>query len=132
MFEQISTGAGLKRFGRVRRTGLHGEKDESHVGTERVNLTRGIDPIQQRHGDVQDDQVWFKALRRLDQRATIWGCPNNLARVFEQLVQTGQHHLVIIGQQDSWFLHRIPFPLISGISDQIGPAWVGTVVAASS
>lgn len=71
VFEQIPARPGMKRFGRVGRAGLHGEEDESCVGTKRSNLTCGVDPVQQRHGNVQDDQVWFKTLSRLDERTAV-------------------------------------------------------------
>ena len=125
MFEQIPARAGVKRFGRIGRTGLHGEEDEFHVGTKRFNLMRGIDPVQQRHGNVQDDQVGFKTLSRLNERTAVWGCPDNLAGVFKQLVQSGQHHLVVIGQKNSWSVQRVT--LSYRLTDQVEAGVVGSV-----
>jgi hypothetical protein len=45
---------------------------------------RGIDAVQQRHGDVQQNQVRFQTLSRLDERAAVFDGPHDFARIFDQ------------------------------------------------
>ena len=71
-FQEIPGGTGLEGFRRIGRTRMHGEKDQFALRYELRELPGRIEPVQERHGDVQENQVRPQFLRHVNQRAPVF------------------------------------------------------------
>ena len=74
------------------------------------NLASGLQPIEQRHGNVHQNQRWTKFFGHGDSLPTIFRFANHFEVVFEfqKLSDCVAHYLVIVRQQDFNSFHGLP------------------------
>ena len=85
---------------------MHRQKQQLGVREKFLQLARGIESVQQRHGDIQQDEVGFEAFRSFEERAAVLHAADHLAAIFEQFSQPRKQNGVVVGHQDAWFLLR--------------------------
>ena len=86
---------------------VHAEDQDLHGGSDLPDLAGGLQPVQLRHGDVQDGDIRFELLRQGNDLAAGDGFPADLAvrLTLQQGADTGAYHLVIIGDEDAERAH---------------------------
>ena len=75
-------------------------------GIKALELSGGVEPVEERHGDVEHDDVGPELLRGLQQGAAIAHGPHDLATGLEQMREGLPEQPVVVGQQDTRSLHR--------------------------
>src|ERR1700693_4563874 len=82
---------------------VHTEDQNLHGGSDLPDLARRFEPVQLRHGDVQDSEVRFELLRQGNGLAAGSGFPPKFAvrLAFQQGTNTGPHYRVIISNEDA-------------------------------
>jgi hypothetical protein len=70
-----------------------------------VELPGCFETIQERHRDVEQNQIRPQLLRRLNQRTPILHRTHHLAFTLDQLPQAGEDQRVVIGHEHARFLH---------------------------
>ena len=84
---------------------MHGEKNQFAFRYQGTELPGRIETVQERHGDVQENQVRTKLLCRLHQRPPVFHRAHHLALTLHQPLQAGEDQRVVIGHEDTRFLH---------------------------
>jgi len=80
----------------------HRQEDRARRGTDPENLAAGVDPVQQRHHEVEDRDVGAMFLRQLHRLAPIAGLGDDGEPVpLQHGPEALAHHEVIVGDQDS-------------------------------
>src|SRR5215472_2287686 len=86
---------------------MHTEQNYGDIGKAFDDLSRGIDPVEVRHGDVHDHDVWLERLCCADRLATVAGFTDQL-----EILNLRQLHCdplsndaMVISYEDSYFLH---------------------------
>ena len=63
-----------------------------------LDLPPGVETVQQRHRDIEDDDVRFQPLRFGDQRPPVGRRPDDLAFGGQQLLERAEKQVVIVRQ----------------------------------
>ena len=61
------------------------------------DLLPGIQAVQNRHSDVDDDHVWLQICRASEQRAAVAHCADHIKFRVEQLLAQIRHQSMIVG-----------------------------------
>ena len=65
------------------------------------DLASRFEAVQQRHRDVEHDEIRLVALRRRDQRPPVGHLADDLALAGQQLLERAEQQRVVVGEQDS-------------------------------
>src|SRR5262245_14424228 len=122
--EQVAGSACPKSLGRELRLGVHGQEDDLGGNAVPLELARGVETVQQRHGNVRHNHVGLEFLRGVQQRASVADRADKFELVFKQTSQSFRHDGVIISQQYPWFAHAPPLNGICALSSVPAPGRV--------
>ena len=75
-----------------------------------------FEPVEERHGSVEDDDVGPERLRGLEQSPAVGHGPDDIESGFQDLGEGLPEEPVIIREQDTRALHR---SLTSGVGDTV-------------
>jgi hypothetical protein len=77
---------------------VHGQNQNASLRQTGVDLTSCIEPVQARHPNIKQDNVWFHLVGAFDGFASVFGLATNLPPwvSFEEGADTSPHHFVII------------------------------------
>jgi len=97
---------------------MHRQYDRPRPGRSADNLAGGIEPVQQRHGEIEHGHVGNQIADPPDGLLAIRGLADDLEpRALEEHFQTFADHLVVIGEEDlERQLALLTFRLTSGRS----------------
>lgn len=70
-FQHIALDSGSEGLGDVRAFILHRQQDGLGLGGHFQDLTSRVDAVQERHGEIQQGDVWMEILRKPDCLATV-------------------------------------------------------------
>src|SRR6185503_20830554 len=88
--------------------GVHGEVDQLHRSTLGLELTARIEPIEERHPDVEQNHIRIQTRELLDQRASVGDEPDDVEIRCEHRLEGLEQHQVIVGHQNSSPCHGAP------------------------
>src|SRR5262249_41119291 len=108
-FQQVSRRARAERFRREIRILVHRQEDDPRGRQQPFQLPRRVDAVQERHRDVDDDDVGPQFDRGRHQRAAVRHRADDVALVGEQLLERLEQQRVIVGEQDAWAAHAVCF-----------------------
>src|SRR5260370_36554175 len=101
---------------------MHAEEDDLDLRVGLPDLTGGLDPVEQRHGHVGDDQIGLELLGGFHHGASIRHYAYDLEIMLQDTTQAFGDDRMVIGQQHGSALHdalrrkgtrtltRVPFP----------------------
>ena len=72
---------------------------------ELLDLPSRVEPVQERHRDVEDDDVRLEPLRFGDERPSVGDGADDLAFGRQQLLERAEKKIVVVGQQHPWTWH---------------------------
>jgi hypothetical protein len=78
---------------------MHRQKEQLRSGYRLADLPRRIDPIQQRHGDIQHHDIRPKLAGSRHQRSSIGRGADQVIILFEQFLEPIEQQGMIVGQQ---------------------------------
>src|SRR6476620_2086769 len=84
------------------------QEEQFHIVEPVLDLTPGFQAVQERHRDVQDDDVGLELLGRGEQGPAVRDLPNNFAFAREELLEGGQQQRVIVREEDPGRTHPTP------------------------
>ena len=70
-----------------------------------LDLAPGFEAVQQRHRDVQDDDVGFEFLGGGDERPPVGDLTDDVALFRQQLFERAEQERVVVGEQDARSAH---------------------------
>jgi hypothetical protein len=77
---------------------VHSDEQQLHGRQALSDLQGGVDPIQKRHRDVEDNQVRFQAESRIHESAPIRNCPDAFQMGFEKSPKSFESQRMVVGQ----------------------------------
>lgn len=89
----------MKRLGRIGRTGMHRQDDQLAFRDELLDLPRCVEAVEQRHRDVEQDDVRFQPLSGLHQRAAVLDGADYLAVLLHEPAQAGEQDRMVVRQE---------------------------------
>src|SRR5271166_1045877 len=105
VLEQISRGPDPERFHGEIGIFTHREEDQPDLGHKALQLTGGVETVEQWHGNVEDDDIRPNLGGKCEQGTTISDAPDDVATGFEQLRECLPDQAMIIRQQDTRARH---------------------------
>ncbi len=102
-FQHVPRGTQLERVAKVGGIQVLAQEDQLGRRTDLVDLFGRFEPVQQRHADVEDDQIRFQSFRRLDQGPAIVGLPDDLVFGAQSVANSAQYEGVVIAQKNAYF-----------------------------
>jgi hypothetical protein len=82
---------------------MHGKDQNASFGHHCQDLPRGVQTVQVRHSNIEQEDVWLQSAGKLDGFTTVHGLATNLpTRVaFEHAANASPRHLVVVRDKDS-------------------------------
>jgi hypothetical protein len=111
LLEEVAPRARLQGPQDVGLIGIHREDDDLRLRKEPAELARRLDPVQERHRDVHDDDVGEGAPRLLDRLVPVLGGADDgdVVLLLQQRQQSLAHDRVIVGEEYPGALaHGVP------------------------
>jgi hypothetical protein len=89
---------------------VYGQDQDASFGQDCEDLSCGIQPVEVRHTDIQQENVWFQLAGTLYGFTPVSGLTTNLpsGMSFEQGANTFSRHFVVIRNQDSKAAQALP------------------------
>ena len=103
--EHIRGGARSKRLRREVGVLVHRQEHQLHVPRPLLDLTSGLEAVQQRHRDVEDDDVGLELLGGGDEGPSVGDLTDDVALGRQQLLERAEQQRVIVGQQHTRSTH---------------------------
>lgn len=85
--EEIGGGAGFERLADIGRIGVHGHEDQFHFRGQFVELPSRIDPVEEGHRDIQQNQVGTQAHRGFQQRTSVLDGAHDFTALFDDAAE---------------------------------------------
>src|SRR5579872_1119914 len=70
-----------------------------------LDLARRVEPVQERHRQIQYDDVWLEFVDRRQQRAAVRHLRHDVTFRREEFLERLDEHRVIVGDDDARFAH---------------------------
>ena len=103
VFEDVAAGASVNNLLNEVVGFVHGEDEDFDFGRRFVNAASGLDAVEERHADIQDDDMRLEFGGFFDGIATVGGLSADFPAVvrFEKGAETGANDGVVIGDEDA-------------------------------
>src|SRR5262249_37169644 len=98
LLDQIAGSAYAKSLRRELHISVHSQEDDLGRDAVPPQLSRGVKPVEQRHGDVGYDHFRVQIPGRFQQSAPVVDGADEVKLVFQQAPQSFGHDSVIIGK----------------------------------
>ena len=109
IFQQVPPGAGLDRFRDIVSIGVHGEDDDASRGLEFLQLAHGLQSVQTRHGDVEEEDIGSELVGHVDCLVAVHSFSDNadVGTLLEHGTESGAKQEVVISQYQSDSRHQV-------------------------
>jgi hypothetical protein len=100
----------LQSLSDIRLISVHAQHQHADIRQSTNDLPRGFNPVQQRHSDVEDGDVWLNRERFLDRLPAVarFGDHLPVRLLLQNLPQTLPDERVIVPDQNPEFSHARP------------------------
>ena len=97
-----------ERLGRQVGIIVHGQEHQLGTRDFLSKLNRRIEPVQKRHGNIQNHNIWLEPGSLLEQGAPVGHRSYDSAVGLQELSEGVQQERMIIGQEDAGAFHSAP------------------------
>src|SRR5262249_10779091 len=104
-FQEVARGAGLEGVGRQFGLFVHRHEHELDVALLLLDLPACVETVQQRHGDVEDDDIVLDRFGGSDERPAAGPLAQDVANAREQLFERADDQRLIVCEEHSGSRH---------------------------
>jgi two-component system KDP operon response regulator KdpE len=115
IFQQVPRCLSPERFCRDARLTVLREVDDLDVRVQRFQLLAGVEAVQERHRNIDDDDFGFQFRGGLEQCTSVADGAHDVEVGLKKIRQRLDHHRVIVGEKNARTLHA-PSPMSGSVT----------------